>query len=235
MIPKLVEKWREGYEVVYGVRASREGEDQFKLWSARAFYRLINKLSEVPIPLDTGDFRLMDRRVVEVMRAMPERHRLLRGMTSWVGFRQTAVPYERPRRFAGTSKYPLTKMLTLALDGIVSFSVVPLKLLTIAGAVLFALSILGITYAIVLRLFTDIWVPGWTLLFISSLSIGGLQFMSLGILGEYIGRIYGEVKGRPLFVVAEGLGHVAWPGRKDAASDRVRPVLDTPTHPDASR
>lgn len=206
VIPRMVAKWREGFEVVYGQRTSREGESAFKLWSARQFYRLINRLSEVPLPLDTGDFRLLDRRAVLALRCMTERHRLLRAMTSWVGFRQVALPYERAKRFAGISKYPLRKMIGLALDGVVSFSTVPLRIVTLAGAALFMLSCVAIGYAVVMRLLTNDWVPGWTLLFISSLMIGGLQFISLGIIGEYVGRIYGEAKARPLFFVLEVLG-----------------------------
>lgn len=206
VIPQMVAKWREGYDVVYGVRSSREGESAFKLWTARTFYRLINSLSEVPLPLDAGDFRLLDRKAVLALRRMRERHRLLRAMTTWVGFRQLPLPYERHKRFAGTSKYPLRKMLGLALDGIVSFSVVPLRIVTLVGMIMFALSCLGIGYAIVMRLLTDNWAPGWTLLFISSLAIGGLQFIFLGIIGEYVGRIYGEAKERPLFFVLETLG-----------------------------
>jgi len=206
VIAAMVEKWREGYHVVYGQRAERYGETKFKLWTARAFYRLINRLSEVPIPLDTGDFRLMDRSVVDALGRMGEKHRLLRAMTSWVGFRQAAVPYSRAERFAGTSKYPLRKMLTLALDGIASFSAVPLKIVTMVGLTFSALSLIGIVYAVAMRLLTDSWVPGWTLIFITVLLIGGLQFIFLGVMGEYVGRIYSEVKDRPLFLVLEELG-----------------------------
>jgi dolichol-phosphate mannosyltransferase len=170
------------------------------------FYRFINRLSEVPIPLDTGDFRLMDRSVVDALGRMREKHRLLRAMTSWVGFRQVAVPYSRAERFAGSSKYPLRKMLVLAIDGIVSFSAVPLKVVTTVGLAFSALSVLGILYALILRFFTDVWVPGWTLIFITVLLIGGLQFIFLGVMGEYIGRIYSEAKNRPLFLVMEELG-----------------------------
>lgn len=206
VIPQMIAKWREGFEVVYGQRTSREGESAFKLWSARQFYRLINRLSEVPLPLDTGDFRLLDRRAVLALRCMTERHRLLRAMTSWVGFRQVALPYERAKRFAGTSKYPLRKMIGLALDGVVSFSTVPLRLVTLAGVVLFLLSCIAVGYAVLMRLLTTDWEPGWTLLFISSLMIGSLQCISLGVIGEYVGRIYGEAKARPLFFVLEVMG-----------------------------
>lgn len=206
MIPHMIAKWREGFEVVYGVRTVRPGESMFKRWTARTFYRLINSLSEVPLPLDSGDFRLIDRRAVLALRRMRERHRLLRAMTTWVGFRQAPLPYARERRIAGASKYPLRKMIALALDGIVSFSVVPLRLVTIVGLVMSALSVVGIIYALLSRLFTNDWVPGWTLLFISQLLIGGLQFIFLGIIGEYVGRIYTEAKERPLFLVLEVLG-----------------------------
>jgi dolichol-phosphate mannosyltransferase len=206
VIADMVVKWREGYHVVYGQRVDRPGETKFKLWTAKMFYRFINRLSEVPIPLDTGDFRLMDRSVVDALGRMREKHRLLRAMTSWVGFRQVAVPYSRAERFAGTSKYPLRKMLVLAIDGIVSFSAVPLKIVTTVGLAFSALSVIGILYAIIQRLFTDIWVPGWTLIFITVLLIGGLQFIFLGVMGEYIGRIYSEAKNRPLFLVMEELG-----------------------------
>jgi glycosyltransferase involved in cell wall biosynthesis len=206
VIPQMIAKWREGNEVVYGVRSSREGESAFKLWSARLFYRLINRLSEVPLPLDTGDFRLVDRKVVNALRSMREHHRMLRAMTSWVGFRQAPLPYERHKRAAGVSKYPLRKMIALALDGIVSFSTIPLRLVTMAGMICSAFAVVGVVYAIISRLLTNDWVPGWTLLFISSLLIGGLQFIFLGIIGEYVGRIYGEAKQRPLFLVMEELG-----------------------------
>ncbi|HEY0785220.1 MAG TPA: glycosyltransferase family 2 protein [Acidobacteriaceae bacterium] len=197
--------WQENYQVVYGVRASRVGESGFKLWTAKAFYRIINQLSDVEIPLDTGDFRLIDRRVVDVMLRMPERHRLLRAMYSWVGFRQTGLPYERAARFAGTTKYPLKKMMALALDGIVSFSTAPLRMLTLVGTGTALLAFCGMIYAIVIRLFTHHWVAGWATLFVGMLFFSGLQLISLGIMGEYLGRIYTEVKQRPLYIIASVL------------------------------
>ncbi len=206
VIPAMVAKWREGYQVVYGRRLSRPGETHFKRLTAKAFYRLINRLSEVPIPLDTGDFRLMDRLVVDALSGMREKHRLLRAMTSWVGFRQGEVTYHRAERFGGKSKYPLRKMIVLALDGIVSFSTIPLKFVTGLGLILSALAFVGMFYAFVLRVLTDTWVPGWTLLFIAVLLIGGFQCIFLGIIGEYVGRIYSESKNRPLFLVLEKLG-----------------------------
>ena len=203
---EMVAKWREGFDVVYGTRTERPGESAFKLATARGFYRLLNNLSEVPIPLDTGDFRLMSRNVVDALRAMPERDRFVRGMVSWVGFRQTALPYRRAERFAGQSKYPLRKMLRFATDGILSFSTRPLQLSVAMGMLCGALSLLGIFYAIYLRVFTNIWVEGWTALMIAILFLGGVQLISVGILGEYIGRIYNEVKKRPLYVVEEYAG-----------------------------
>lgn len=206
LIQAMLEKWREGYDVVYGQRHSREGETYFKVATARLFYRFINRLSDVPIPLDTGDFRLMSRQVVEVLKRMPEKDRFIRGMVSWVGFRQCALPYERARRFAGVSKYPLRKMVAFATDGILSFSIKPLRLATTMGFVTSGLAILGILYALVLRLWTSNWVSGWTLLIISVLFLGGVQLICLGIIGEYVGRIYSESKRRPLYLIGEELG-----------------------------
>lgn len=205
----MLAKWREGYDVVYGTRTERPGESAFKLASARQFYRLLNKLSDVPIPLDTGDFRLMSRRVVDVLRAMPERDRFVRGMVSWAGFKQTALPYQRAPRLAGVSKYPLRKMLRFATDGILSFSTKPLQMAMGLGMAAAAVSMLGIIYALWLRVFTNIWVEGWTALMIAVLFLGGVQLVCVGILGEYIGRIYGEVKRRPLYVVQEYVGYQA--------------------------
>ena len=205
VIPQMYALWLEGVHVVYGIRARREGESGFKLYTAAAFYRIINKLSDVEIPLDTGDFRLLDRRVVDLLLQMPERHRLLRAMCSWVGFRQTGLPYERAARFAGTTKYPLGKMINLALDGIFSFSTVPLRMLTYIGFGAAALSFVGIMYALAVRILTRHWVAGWATLFVVVLLLSGLQMISLGVLGEYLGRVYTEVKQRPLFIVAQVL------------------------------
>ena len=206
VIKEMVNRWYEGYDVVYGVRTDRQGETPFKLWSAKAFYRMMNRLSDVPIPLDTGDFRLMDRRVVEALKIMPERDRFLRGMVSWVGFRQVAVSYQRSPRIAGVSKYPLFKMIRFAADGILSFSLVPLRIAIWVGLLTVALSFLGILYALFVRLFTLSWVPGWTISFIAILFIGGIKLIFLGVIGEYIGRIYREDKRRPLYLVRESLG-----------------------------
>lgn len=206
VVLEMIAKWREGFDVVYGTRVERAGETAFKRLTARAFYRFLNRLSDVPIPLDTGDFRLMDRRVVETLRAMPERDRFVRGMVSWVGFRQTALPYVRAERFAGTSKYPLAKMLAFAVDGIISFSSKPLRMAISVGMAAAVLALAGIVYAVAMRVLTNIWVPGWTALMIAVLFIGGVQLICTGILGEYIGRIYGEIKRRPLYIVEEYAG-----------------------------
>ncbi|MFP4004078.1 MAG: glycosyltransferase family 2 protein [Alphaproteobacteria bacterium] len=206
LIADMLRLWREGNDVVYGTRTERDGESRFKLASAKAFYRLLDAISAVPIPRDTGDFRLMDRAVVEAVRAMPERDRFLRGMVAWAGYRQIALPYRRAPRAAGKTKYPLFRMIRLAADGLLSFSTAPLRLAIWLGLATCVLAAVGIIYAVVLRLFTDNWVEGWTLAFVAMLFIGGVQLVVLGIIGEYIGRIYGETKKRPLYLVAERLG-----------------------------
>ncbi|HUR94005.1 MAG TPA: glycosyltransferase family 2 protein [Gemmatimonadales bacterium] len=206
VIGEMLERWRQGFEVVYGVRVDREGETRFKLWTASLFYRLINRLSDTNIPLDTGDFRLLDRKVVDAIVRMPERDRFLRGMVSWAGYRQTGVPYRRAARFAGETKYPLAKMVRFALDGIISFSVKPLRLSTLLGFLSAGIALVAIIYALGMRLFSQSWVTGWTALIIAILFLGGIQLISLGIIGEYIGRLYGEAKRRPLYLVRETLG-----------------------------
>ena len=206
VILEMLDRWREGVDVAYGVRSNREGETAFKLWTAKAFYRFINRLSDIAIPLDTGDFRLMDREVVDAFLALPERDRFVRGMVAWVGFRQEPVYYRRAARLAGETKYPLKKMLHFATDGILSFSLVPLRLAIYMGLTVSGLALTGILYALALRFFTDVWVTGWTLLFIAILFLGGVQLLFLGVMGEYLGRIYGEVKRRPLYLVKERLG-----------------------------
>jgi glycosyltransferase involved in cell wall biosynthesis len=206
VVHEMIRRWEEGYQVVYGVRTDREGETRFKLWTASLFYRLIGWLSDTDIPRDTGDFRLLDRQVVDAIIAMPERDRFIRGMVSWVGFRQIGVTYRRAARFAGETKYPFPKMLRFAIDGILSFSIKPLRLSTLMGFVSAGLALLVIVYALGMRLFTDRWVTGWTALIIAILFLGGAQLISLGIIGEYIGRLYGEAKRRPLYFVRETLG-----------------------------
>jgi polyisoprenyl-phosphate glycosyltransferase len=206
LISAMVTEWRKGAKVVYGVRTDRDGESQFKLWTAKAFYRVLNSLAEVPIPLDTGDFRLLDRVVIDALVTMPERARFIRGMASWVGYLQVPLPYQRQARLAGVTKYSLFKMLRLALDGVVSFSLSPLRLATLTGMMASALAVLGIGYAIAARVLTNHWVPGWATIFVAVLFLGGVQLLCLGIMGEYIGRIYGEAKQRPLYFLNERLG-----------------------------
>jgi len=201
VILSFIEKWEDGCDVVYGIRASRDGESAFKLLTAKLFYRFLNLMSEVPIPMDTGDFRLMDRRVVEVIKNMPEHDRFIRGMVTWVGFSQCEVKYHRHAREAGESKYPLMKMVKFALDGIISFSSAPLKLAINVGFMVMGLSFIGIFYVLFMRLFTDEWVSGWTMMMTVILFLGGVQLFTLGILGEYVGRIYKEGKKRPLYII----------------------------------
>ncbi|HEY0386556.1 MAG TPA: glycosyltransferase family 2 protein [Pyrinomonadaceae bacterium] len=209
IIPEMLARWRDGYEVVYGMRTDRPGESSFKLWTAKIFYRLMNRLSETKMPLDAGDFRLMDRKVLDVLRAMPERDRFLRGMVSWVGFRQVAILYARAPRAAGVGKYPFWKMMRFAADGVLSFSLMPLRLAVLTGFLAIAMALLGIIYAVLLRLYTTDWVRGWASIFVAVLFMGGVQLVSLGIIGEYIGRIYGEVKHRPLYLLRDKLGFEA--------------------------
>jgi dolichol-phosphate mannosyltransferase len=203
VILDLLDKWREGYEVVYAVRAEREGETFFKKFTASVFYRLIFRITDVKIPLDTGDFRLMDRKVVNVMNAMREHHRFLRGMSAWVGFKQVGVTYKRAARLSGETKYPFKKMLKLALTAITGFSYVPLQIATYIGFISAGISLVAIPIVILLRILGSQQFIGQATTLIAVLFLGGVQLISLGILGEYIGRIYDEVKGRPLYIVSE--------------------------------
>jgi glycosyltransferase involved in cell wall biosynthesis len=204
VILDLIAKWREGFEVVYAVRSEREGETWFKTFSASLFYRVIYRITDVKIPMDTGDFRLMDRKVVDVINKMRERHRFLRGMASWVGFNQVGVTYKRAARFAGETKYPLKKMLRLALNAITGFSYFPLQLATYIGFIAAGLSILAIPIVVIMRLIGAQAFFGQATTLIAVLFLGGVQLICVGILGEYVGRIYDEVKGRPLYIVSQG-------------------------------
>lgn len=208
VIPEMIAKWREGYDVVYGVRTEREGETWFKRLTAAVFYRLIDRITGIGIPLDTGDFRLMDRRVVDAIRRMPERNRFLRGMVPWVGFRQVGVPYRRRARFAGASKFGSVKqMLPFALNAITSFSYFPLQLATYLGFAMAGISALAILIVIFLRLFTvHTELTGQATTLVAVLFLGGVQLICLGIIGEYLGRIYDEVKGRPLYLIDKTWG-----------------------------
>jgi glycosyltransferase involved in cell wall biosynthesis len=203
VISDMVAKWREGFEIVYAVRAEREGENWFKLLTASLFYRIIYRITDVKIPMDTGDFRLLDRKVVDVIKTMRERHRFLRGMSIWVGFKQTGVEYRRAARFAGETKYPFKKMFKFAWDAVTSFSYLPLQIATYLGFVSAGISILAIPLVVVMRLAGSRGFEGQATTLIAVLFLGGVQLISLGILGEYIGRLYDEAKGRPLYIVRE--------------------------------
>jgi dolichol-phosphate mannosyltransferase len=203
IIPKMLDRWREGYQVVYGLRTKRKGESFFKKATAKMFYRFLNVLSDVDLPNDTGDFRLIDRAVCEALKSLPERNRYVRGLVSWVGFKQTAVEYVREERFAGETKYPLRRMLALAGDALTSFSYKPLKLSIFIGSII---SLLGFAYGLVViykRIFLDNLGQGWATLVCLTLFFNGIILIMLGIIGQYIGRIYDETKARPLYIVAE--------------------------------
>ncbi|MBI1793730.1 MAG: glycosyltransferase family 2 protein [Chloroflexi bacterium] len=203
VILDLAKKWKEGYEVVYAVRAEREGESWFKKFTASMFYRIIYRITDVKIPVDTGDFRLMDRKVVDVLKQMPERHRFPRGMSAWVGFKQIGVEYKRAARHSGVTKYPFRKMLKLALNAITSFSYFPLQVATFFGFFSAGISILAIPIVIYMRIMGSGAFFGQATTLIAVLFLGGVQLISLGILGEYIGRLYDEAKGRPLYIVRD--------------------------------
>lgn len=203
VILDLIAKWKEGYEVVYAQRSEREGETWLKLLTASVFYQLIHRITDVEIPIDAGDFRLLDRKVVNVLIAMRERHRFLRGMSSWVGFKQTGVMYKRAARYSGETKYPYKKMLKFASDAITSFSYFPLQLATYLGFISAGLSIIAIPVVVILRIIGQHAFSGQATTLIAVLFLGGVQLISLGILGEYIGRLYDEAKGRPLYIVRE--------------------------------
>ncbi len=216
VIPRLIERWKNGAEVVYAQRAKRVGETKFKLVTASLFYRLISSITSVDIPRNVGDFRLMDRRVVDALVLMREHHRFMRGLSAWVGFRQEAVLYDRQERFAGKTKYPLMKMIRFSLDAITSFSHLPLQLATTFGFILASISLIGIIIAVFLRLFVDA-IVGQASTLILVLFLGGVQLIFLGIIGEYLGRIYDEVRARPLYIVH----HVLGVERPDRSSQRT--------------
>jgi polyisoprenyl-phosphate glycosyltransferase len=200
---EMIQKWEQGWEVVYGQRKAREGESAFKKLTAWGFYRVLDSLADIRIPKDTGDFRLMDRKVIDTIKQFREKNRFMRGMVAYVGFKQTGVLFDRPERFAGTTQYPLKKMVKLALDGITGFSAVPLKLITKFGFGVSILSFLGVLYAIAERILSpQSTVPGWALTVVAIFFLGGVQMIMLGILGTYIGRIYSEVQNRPLYIVS---------------------------------
>ncbi|AIQ44913.1 glycosyltransferase [Paenibacillus sp. FSL R7-0273] len=203
LILKMIEEWKNGYEVVYAKRIKRNGESLFKRWTASAFYRILRYSTDISIPVDTGDFRLIDRKVCEELKRLPEKNRFVRGLVSWVGFRQKAIEYERDERLAGETKYPLKRMIKLSLDGITSFSYKPLKLAGYLGGLLSASGFLYLMYVLYLALFTDEAVKGWASMIGITLTFNGFVLIMLGILGEYVGRIYDETKGRPLYIVQD--------------------------------
>jgi len=206
VIPQLITKWREGYEVVVAVREERRGETAFKRGTAALFYRLLSRLTSTEIYLDAADFRLMSRKAVNALNTLRERNRFMRGLASWVGFRQTFVTFTREVRYAGETKYPMGKMVRFAFDAITSFSFLPLQLATYLGFGVSCLSLIYVLYAVGLKLFTDHLVPGWASVIVAILFVGGVQLITVGIIGEYVGRIYEEVKQRPLYFVDESAG-----------------------------
>ena len=206
VIKQMVEKWQEGYEVVYGKRLQREGETFFKKFTAKMFYRFLDSMTDVKLPVDVGDFRLIDRKVCDAMKCLPERSRYVRGLVSWVGFKQTSVEYKREKRFAGETKYPLKKMIKLAGDGIFSFSYKPLKLATFVGMVIWALIFVYLIIVLIQRFVKNDVSSGWASSMAVSLFFNGVMLIVLGIMGEYVGRIYEEVKARPLYIVGELIG-----------------------------
>ena len=205
LIAEFLEKYRAGYDVVYATRRRRSGESRFKIWTAAAFYRIVRHLTNVSIPVDTGDFRLMSRRVIDALRQTRERHRFLRGLVSWVGFNQIGIPYDRDVRFAGKTKYPFSKMLKFAIDGITAFSEIPLRFASYLG---FITSSFAFLYAVVVLTLKILGYnePGYTSTILTVLFLGGVQLIGIGILGEYVGRIYDEIKARPLYFIAENAG-----------------------------
>lgn len=217
LLADMMAKMDEGYDVVYGQRQSRAGETAFKTKTAHLFYRLLGRIVEIDIPLDTGDFRLMSRRVLDVLQSMPEQHRFVRGMVSWVGYRQTALPYDRDARFAGETKYPLRKMLLFALDAITGFSVLPLRIATVLGFVCAGIAFLFGLYTLAAWI-AGMTVTGWTSLTLLILFIGGIQLIMIGVLGEYLGRLYMQSKARPLFVIEDVL--------REEPAPRPEPVLE---------
>jgi len=215
MILKMIEKWQEGYDVVYGQRIKRKGETFFKKLSAKLFYLFLNNLTDIEIPVDTGDFRLIDRKVCEAFKSLPERNRYVRGLIGWLGFRQIGVEFVREERLAGESKYPLKKMIRFALDGITSFSRRPLKVPVYLGFVVSLASGCYLLAALCDKIFVRHWLPGWSAIVALSLLFNGLLFICLGIIGEYIGRIYDEAKGRPLYIIGEREGFKHGTDRQD--------------------
>jgi dolichol-phosphate mannosyltransferase len=207
LIPQMIKKWEEGFEVVYGKRIKREGESMFKRLTAFIFYRFINMLSDIEIPKDVGDFRLIDKKVINVLKKQKEKNIFIRGLISWIGFKQTFVEYERDKRYAGNTKYPLIKMLNFAFDGITSFSTKPLRMSMLLGLICIIISIGLIIYTLIMKYaYPDMVITGWTSLFIAVIFFGGIQLFTIGVVGEYIGKVYRETKNRPLYIIREKIG-----------------------------
>ncbi len=206
LIKELVATWREGYDVVYATRRSREGESWVKRFTARSFYRTIGWMSPVPIPRDTGDFRLLDRRVVEALKQMPERTRFMKGLFGWAGFKQTSILFDREPRLNGTTTWNYWRLWNFAIDGITSFSFLPLKVWSYVGLVISLLSFIYATFLVIRTLIFGVDLPGYASLMVTVLFLGGIQLITLGIIGEYLGRVYEEVKGRPLYLVRDCYG-----------------------------
>ncbi|SPF45538.1 Uncharacterized glycosyltransferase YkcC [Candidatus Desulfosporosinus infrequens] len=206
LILEMIAKWKEGFDVVYAKRTKRKGETFFKKQTARLFYRILKASSDLEIPTDSGDFRLLDRRVCEELKRLPEKTRYVRGLVSWVGFRQTAVEYERDGRLAGETKYPLKKMIKLSLDGLTSFSFQPIKIASYAGGVLICWGSISLAGMLLLKLSTAAIIAGWNLVIAMQLVLTGILLTMMGIIGEYIGRIYDEARDRPLYIVSECYG-----------------------------
>lgn len=206
VIVDMVDKWKKGFEVVYGKRIERKGESIFKKVSAKVFYKVLHNLTDETIPTDVGDFRLIDRKVSDALKNMPERSRYVRGLVAWAGFKTTSVEFVRESRFAGQTKYSLTKMIKLALDGIISFSYKPLKLASLLGCTISFISFLYLLYIIQQRIFTNNSVSGWTSIMVVFLFLSGIILIVLGIIGEYLARIYEEVKARPIYIIDDAVG-----------------------------
>ncbi len=206
LIEQLIVKWREGYDVVYATRRSRQGESWTKRFTASAFYRTIGKLSHTPIPRNTGDFRLLDRRVVNALKQMPERNRFMKGLFAWVGFQQTSILYDRSQRYQGYTKWNYWKLWNFAIDGIAAFSLIPLKVWSYLGLIISLISFSYASFLVIRTLLFGIDIPGYASLMVAVLFLGGVQLLSLGMIGEYLGRVYDEVKGRPLYLVRDCYG-----------------------------
>jgi len=204
IIPEMIEKWQKGAKIVYAKREKREVDGFFKKQTARFFYKLVNFLSDTPIPEDIGDYRLLDRQVINFLNQLPERSRFLRGLVAWGGFPADHVYFEREKRFAGTTHYTLSKMVNFAMEGITSFSIKPLRLASYLGFITAFVGFLGIIYAVLGKiLLPSYWVTGWTAIFVGIMFMGGIQLLTVGIIGEYMGKIYQEVQGRPRFLIKE--------------------------------